>query len=74
MKKFLNTVVCSLTIVVLFSFNIAYAVENAIENNTTETNETTNTTNETVRTLTLQEQQKQVNSNLDTANQQLGYV
>ena len=74
MKKFLNTVVCSLTIVVLFSFNIAYAVENAVENNTTETNETTNTTNETVRTLTLQEQQKQVNSNLDTANQQLGYV
>ncbi len=74
MKKFLNTVVCSLTIVVLFSFNIAYAVENAVENNTTETNETTNITNETVRTLTLQEQQKQVNSNLDTANQQLGYV
>ena len=74
MKKFLNTVVCSLTIVVLFSFNIAYAVENAVENNTTETDQTTNTTNETVRTLTLQEQQKQVNSNLDTANQQLGYV
>ena len=74
MKKFLNTVVCSLTIVVLFSFNIVYAAENVIENNTTETNETTNTTNETVRTLTLQEQQKQVTTNLDTANQQLGYV
>ena len=70
MKKFLNTVVCSLTIVVLFSFNFAYAAENAIENNTTETNQTANTTNETVRTLTLQEQQKQVTNNLDTANQQ----
>ena len=76
MKKFLNIVVCSLTIVVLFSLNFVYAAENAVENNVTnETNETANTTsNETVRTLTLQEQQKQVNTNLDTANQQLGYV
>ena len=75
MKKFLNTMICSLTIIVLFSFNCAYAVENVIENNTTpETNETANTTNETVRTLTLQEQQNQVTTNLNTANQQLGYV
>ncbi len=75
MKKFLNAMICSLTIIVLFSFNCVYAVENVIENNTTpETNETANTTNETVRTLTLQEQQNQVTTNLNTANQQLGYV
>ena len=79
MKKFLNAVVCSLTIVVLFSFNFVYAVENAIENNAVnEVNETENTTNtvsnETVRTLTLQEQQDQVNNNLNTASQQLTYV
>ena len=75
MKKFLNTVVCSLTIVVLFSLNFACAAENAVENEVTNnTNETTNTTNETVRTLTLQEQQNQVTTNLNTANQQLTYV
>ncbi len=85
MKKILNTMFCSLTIVVLFSFNFVFAIENEIASETanTNSNETTNTTtnetdnttsNETVRTLTLQEQQNQVSTNLNTASQQLGYV